>query len=66
MQMICKPIVFLIIFKRDQLICSLAVKCFLVLSANTDCFVCTQLNGFKYYYVPQIIQFICSNLFVHS
>ena len=41
------------------------VKSFEVLLSYTNCFNCTQLNGFKYCYLFQIIQFNINHLFAH-
>ena len=52
--------------------CLRTVKWFQVLLFNTNysirrhSFVCTQLNGSKYCYVPQTIQLNISHLFTHN
>ena len=41
------------------------IKCFEVVLSKNDCSICTQLNGFKYWYVIPIIYFNINHLFSH-
>ena len=54
------------ILNKPEFSCLYTVKWFQVLLSNTDSFICTQLNGFKYYYITLTIQFNISHLFAHS
>ena len=40
-----------------DLICLHTIQYFKVLLSNTDSFICTQLNGFKYLYLTHVILF---------
>ena len=54
------------ILNKPELICLHKVKWFQVLQSNTNSFIFTQLNGFKYSYLIQMILFNITHLFVHS
>ena len=70
--MVCKHILPRTFLNESDLICLHTVKWFQVLICNTYnpisyySFVCTQLNGFKYWYLTLIILFHITHLFAHS